>query len=1059
MYYNQTTASANFTDQLYLGGRQSPASLFDDFENWRSGTFGWRHRAHLIREEGVYGRPRGAHFSPFAFMPLGPTVLDNQGLVLDNTSQQAELERLKQTITAYQLQINFMQANVETAVLDASFRARIDVKTAMLKKINETQARQHVVKQQWAQLAVSQCATNTTNCTLHFNTTAATLVGAITVNGTVTLTPQGTEVVVFAFDSIQLGSEVKVTLSGQRALVLLSRSSVVINTTFVALPGTYGGFPGGFSVARVQRDQWSDHPRHIFLRDIKALNGTPSNNINGPGSGSVRVYLYTITTASDNLDEVQRISTFARRGQTIRGTFTIQYKNYTTRPIPCDATAAQVKSIMEGDLNTCDPYNMRQCDALRIRSGVGMLNVSRGRRSDEGGYDWTITFRTATGDVPQITAKSALKGVGSGIRTITLKDGNSMGGYFTLSFLNQLSRPLPYDINSTSMESALREDFTDMISVKVIRTNPTSTCQDGMCQNGPTPGGGYEWTLTMLTETGNISPTSPTAPEAQMEGAMGVLEVQGYLSGQGSRVWVTAGHSQSINQQKRWFNATRPFSLAFGGGGGAYGGDGGPGYGENPLPKVYGDQYMSDLLGGSGGAMGDVNTAAINAYMYPQARGGAGGGAIEVVAINDITIGSQGKLLMDAEDGSPGNQYGGGGGSGGAVLLSAGGAIYHEGVISTRGGHGGVTNWPTGNGGGGGSGGRVAMYAQSVTVAPSSVVDVQGGVCPTPSGAAGLEAGVCSRHGSKGSFYVWSKMGCKYYVDERGGAAGTSRSLYLTSDERTTTISGAEHETPFPREGPEYKLAEGKPERVTFYIKLGGLSSTTPKSSWNWGAMFALLTDHDDPRGVASNTSIGLGVSFTDTVQHGVDFYYVPSEDSYPPYLARAKERVSLHHWYKVDILLFWATQRYDLRIDDVTYVRQAVYTAKSFQRIGLYSFPRGEVWFDEIFAGVDVSMSMQCPLISSTGVSMDRPLQNSWPADAIGGSSFNHPMTRWLSHIGVRNEYSYNNGGLVPFDGEAHEAYRSDIKMRFTSGDKHITQGKTLRCPSRELPIMFIIN
>jgi hypothetical protein len=208
-----------------------------------------------------------------------------------------------------------------------------------------------------------------------------------------------------------------------------------------------------------------------------------------------------------------------------------------------------------------------------------------------------------------------------------------------------------------------------------------------------------------------------------------------------------------------------------------------------------------------------------------------------------------------------------------------------------------------------------------------------------------------------------------------------------------------------------------------------------------------------------------------------------------------------------VDILFYWAKHTYDIRIDDVTTVRQvgrsshdstyalhewhallyknlpraaaaehapqvitthvphthstswpfdvpcmcsqASFTAESFDRIGLYSFPRGEVsssptssirlkltrystdtassrmyptclttmestrlshtasaqgplplplaqvWFDEIFAGTDSSMKLQCPLISATGVSMERPLQHSWPPEAIGGNSYNHPMSR----------------------------------------------------------------
>jgi hypothetical protein len=162
--------------------------------------------------------------------------------------------------------------------------------------------------------------------------------------------------------------------------------------------------------------------------------------------------------------------------------------------------------------------------------------------------------------------------------------------------------------------------------------------------------------------------------------------------------------------------------------------------------------------------------------------------------------------------------------------------------------------------------------------------------------------------------------------------------------------------------------------------------------------------------------------------------------------------------------------------------------------------------------------MRLQCPLITSRGVSMNRPEQTSWPLSAIGGYSYNHPMTRcvtqaqqnpaerrtdnqikprpqhhhvhsvvfcgvdprerrwatrsiclmvacpldiylrllvelidpscwrlrWISLIAKRPEYQYNNGGLVPFDGEAHQAYRSDIFVRYPTGDKEIAPGES---------------
>jgi hypothetical protein len=42
------------------------------------------------------------------------------------------------------------------------------------------------------------------------------------------------------------------------------------------------------------------------------LNGTPSNNVNGPGSGSVRIYLYTVTTKATDINEMQSVTSRVR---------------------------------------------------------------------------------------------------------------------------------------------------------------------------------------------------------------------------------------------------------------------------------------------------------------------------------------------------------------------------------------------------------------------------------------------------------------------------------------------------------------------------------------------------------------------------------------------------------------------------------------------------------------------------------------------------------------------------------------------------------------------------
>lgn len=121
---------------------------------------------------------------------------------------------------------------------------------------------------------------------------------------------------------VYLGPEITVEVSGQRALAILSRGSLVLNTSIIAEPSTLGGFPGGGGIAR---DPGTDlllssppAPPEFGLSSLVGgtLEGIGSGgadvasyNINGPGSASYRYYLFTITTSVDDVDEVQRVST------------------------------------------------------------------------------------------------------------------------------------------------------------------------------------------------------------------------------------------------------------------------------------------------------------------------------------------------------------------------------------------------------------------------------------------------------------------------------------------------------------------------------------------------------------------------------------------------------------------------------------------------------------------------------------------------------------------------------------------------------------------------------
>ncbi|CAN0374014.1 unnamed protein product, partial [Scytosiphon promiscuus] len=96
-------------------------------------------------------------------------------------------------------------------------------------------------------------------CTIRFNTSSLVLEGAMTAVGQLARTAEGTEVAVWSFDqarrmfplrTVILGPEITVEVTGQRALAILSRGGLILNTSIIVEPSTLGGFPGGGGVAR-----------------------------------------------------------------------------------------------------------------------------------------------------------------------------------------------------------------------------------------------------------------------------------------------------------------------------------------------------------------------------------------------------------------------------------------------------------------------------------------------------------------------------------------------------------------------------------------------------------------------------------------------------------------------------------------------------------------------------------------------------------------------------------------------------------------------------------------
>jgi hypothetical protein len=142
--------------------------------------------------------------------------------------------------------------------------------------------------------------------------------------------------------------------------------------------------------------------------------------------------------------------------------------------------------------------------------------------------------------------------------------------------------------------------------------------------------------------------------------------------------------------------------FASGAGGGSHGSAGADGTVEFPQAppgtagKLYGDPKLQVLEGGSGGGGGggrDNENNVLDAGDRPGGSGGGGGGAVVFEAGGSILV--SGKISADGGNAGWGDfSGGGGGGSGGAIRLSALDEVLLEsGVLSARGGKGGlITN-------------------------------------------------------------------------------------------------------------------------------------------------------------------------------------------------------------------------------------------------------------------------------------------------------------------------------------------------------------------------------
>ena len=798
--YDPALDRARYSAQLYTNGTQYPIQLFLDFDDWRMGTRGVLYSEATDAVVAVismgsnntntssystnsstgrsgYVTVRGAHFSAFSD-PSITTIISNTAtstttntttnnstlhtsadLVYDRILQSTGIDNLHETITDLYNNILWLVENRETYKMDATRRSRRDVgiytdqvihnlTSLYTDKVNDM----YVLNSTWC------VGHKIDGCILHFNTSDATVNGIYNSTGYIKHTDNGTEVAVYIFDSIYLGPEVNVTVCGQRPLALVSRSSAVLNTSIIVLPGTLGGFQGGQSVGIRTSDVLVDTPSSVYICDLTATCTHPyeqyntstnlhdpilSKNVNGPGSGSIAIKSFIIQTSAAQVNEVQMIRTTASPGQTLAGSFVLSYRDYTTPLIPYSTTAGQLKRILEDNLNAISPLRARSTPLTRDRPlsqiGIGSVWVTRSAADSEGGCTWNITFASTRGPVELLQGVSYLQGIGARLDITQVQSINLLGGSFALTYYNGLNTDtliIPYNATVADLSLQLLS-LPGVVTARVLRTDSVGNCIDGFCADGPGPGGGLTWTVYVGIQTDALdaltSPTSPLSPVPTND-TIAIFTVDSAdLTGVGAAVSLSYALLSSPDGLASELATNSSFHLAYGGAGGSYGGLGGDGYGGLPTGPIYNTPGMTDLLGGSGGCLGGTDVFVINSVQgIPMGRGGSGGGAVEITATNDVTIGVMGVINLSGEDGTGSSHGGGGGGSGGSVLIAAGGSVVIEGSITAKGGRGGHSGVADSETGGGGGGGRIALYGSTILQSNSSLIDVSGGLCGGP---------------------------------------------------------------------------------------------------------------------------------------------------------------------------------------------------------------------------------------------------------------------------------------------------------------------------------------
>jgi hypothetical protein len=175
--YNQSLAQSSHTFQAYQNGEHVEVPLFLDFEDWRRVIRGWEQSCRVgdmdlclpsYTIDDAYHKPPGAHWSPFDFDTLGPSVPTfgktwNNGLVLNKKLKELSIKDQMNLIEDYESFVVWMDREFQYGVTDdAMLRSRKEIR----ENISNYTATIAAAKGVLVALVQSQCSNV---CKLQFN--------------------------------------------------------------------------------------------------------------------------------------------------------------------------------------------------------------------------------------------------------------------------------------------------------------------------------------------------------------------------------------------------------------------------------------------------------------------------------------------------------------------------------------------------------------------------------------------------------------------------------------------------------------------------------------------------------------------------------------------------------------------------------------------------------------------------------------------------------------------------------------------------------------------------